>query len=108
MPPHPSLYLKRDVYDQAALKNGEYFDTEFTCAADYDFILRVLSEYCVEPAYLKKVLVKMCVGGISNRSLGHIITKSKEDWRVIRRNGIGGLHTLLWKNVSKARQFFAA
>ncbi len=106
MPPHPTLYLKRGIYEQARMDNGEYFDTSFTCAADYDFMLRVLAGCGVEPAYLRMVLVKMRVGGISNRSLGHIITKSKEDWRVIRRNGVGGLHTLAWKNLGKVRQFF--
>lgn len=106
MPPHPTLYLKRDVYERACMENGEYFDTSFSCAADYDFMTRILSKYEVEPAYLRMVLVKMRVGGISNRSLGNILQKSKEDWRVIQRNHIGGLHTLLWKNLGKVGQFF--
>jgi glycosyltransferase len=106
MPPHPTLYLKRDVYDVARLKNGDYFDTSFTCAADYDFMMRIFSRYAVEPAYLKMVLVKMRVGGVSNRSLKHIIRKSQEDWTVIRRNKIGHIHTLIWKNLGKVRQFF--
>jgi glycosyltransferase len=59
----------------------------------------------VEPVYLKMVLVKMRVGGVSNRSLAHIITKSKEDWHAIRRYRIGHIHTLLWKNISKLGQF---
>ncbi|QBG45971.1 glycosyltransferase [Verrucomicrobia bacterium S94] len=106
MPPHPSLYLKREIYEQARLPNGEYFDTSYTCAADYDFMMRILGKYEVEPAYLRMVLVQMRVGGISNRSLKHIMTKSKEDWRVIRENKIGGPHTLAWKNLSKLQQFF--
>ncbi len=106
MPPHPTLYLRREVYERAMLDNGEYFDTSFSCAADYDFMMRILSKYEVEPAYLRMMLVKMRVGGISNRSLGHIIQKMKEDWQVIRRHKIGGGHTLAWKNLSKLRQFF--
>ncbi|MDF7806292.1 glycosyltransferase family 2 protein [Pontiellaceae bacterium B12219] len=105
MPPHPSLYLKRDIYECAKLENGEYFDTSFSCAADYDFMTRILGMYEVEPAYLKTVLVKMRVGGVSNRSLKHIIHKSREDWEIIRRNKIGGIHTLAWKNLSKLKQF---
>ena len=106
MPPHPTLYLKREVYERVRRENGEYFDTSFRCAADYDFMTRILAQYQVEPAYLRMVLVKMRVGGISNRSLGHILRKSKEDWRVIRQNRIGGLHTLVWKNLGKVGQFF--
>ena len=106
MPPHPSLYLKREVYERAALSPGTYFDTTFSCAADYDFMMRILSKYGVAPAYLEKVLVKMQIGGTSNRSLKHIIQKSREDWQVIRRNRIGSVHTLVGKNFGKLGQFF--
>jgi len=105
MPPHPTLYLRREIYEQAKLPNGEFFDTKYSCAADYDFMMRILGKYEIEPAYLMMVLVKMRVGGISNRSLKHIMTKSREDWDVIRRNRIGHFHTLAWKNLSKVLQF---
>ncbi len=105
MPPHPTFYLRREIYERAKLPNGEYFDTKYSCAADYDFMMRVLGKYNVEPAYLMMVLVKMRVGGISNRSLKHILTKSREDWDVIRRNRIGHIHTLVWKNLGKVMQF---
>ncbi|MBT8038316.1 MAG: glycosyltransferase [Verrucomicrobiae bacterium] len=105
MPPHPALYLKRDVYDRAMMENGEYFDSSFRCAADYDLMMRVLSKLNVCPEYLPEVLVKMRMGGVSNRSLRHIIRKSREDWRAIRRNKIGHFHTLLGKNFGKLSQF---
>jgi glycosyltransferase len=106
MPPHPALYLKKEIFEQAKGANGEYFDTSLSCAADYDFMLRIFSRDNVEPAYLKMVLIKMRVGGVSNRSLKHILQKSREDWVVIRRNHIGHIHTLIWKNLSKVGQFF--
>jgi len=106
MPPHPTLYLKREIYERAKLENGEYFDTSYSCAADYDFMMRILLKHEIEPAYLRMVLVKMRVGGVSNRSLKHIIRKSREDWQVIRRNRIGGIHTLAGKNFGKIGQFF--
>ncbi len=105
MPPHPSFFLKRDVYDRVRLENGDYFDTSYACAADYDFMVRSLFRYNIEPVHLEKVLVCMRVGGISNRSLKHIIQKSREDWRVIRSNRIGGIHTLVGKNIGKLGQF---
>ncbi len=106
MPPHPALYVSREVYERTKLADGKYFDSSYTCSADYDFMMRMLSKYEVEPAYLRMMIVKMRVGGISNRSLGHILTKMREDWQVIRRNRIGGMHTLAWKNLRKIGQFF--
>lgn len=105
MPPHPTLFVRRSIFEQTRLENGNYFDTTYTCAADYDFMMRIFGTYGIEPAYLRMVLVKMRVGGISNRSLRHILKKSMEDWHAIRHNGIGHVHTLLWKNLSKLKQF---
>jgi glycosyltransferase len=52
-----------------------------------------------------RVLQQRRVGGESNRSLGRIPRKSREDYRAIRRNGVGGFDTLAMKNLSKLRQF---
>jgi len=100
MPPHPTLYLRRSVYE----KYGN-FNIEYSIAADYDHILRVFSKPNFKAIYIPRVLVKMRVGGLSNRSLRNIIHKSKEDYLVLRRNQMGGVGALLWKNLSKCSQF---
>jgi glycosyltransferase len=101
MPPHPTLYVRRGLYAQHGL-----FDTTFRIAADYDFTLRLLSREGIGVRYIPEVLVKMRVGGASNRSLRNILLKSHEDLRALRRNQVGGLGTLTWKNLSKLPQFF--
>jgi glycosyltransferase len=106
MPPHPTLYVRREIYERAKLPNGEYFDTSMTCAADYDFMMRILKNLKISVSYLPKVLIKMRVGGISNKSIRHLIRKSREDLIAIRRNNIGGLGTLAAKNLRKLPQFF--
>ena len=100
MPPHPTLYVRRHVYEQHGL-----FDTSFRIAADYDFILRTLGKAGLGVRYIPEVLVKMRVGGASNRSLRNILRKSSEDLRALRRNGVGGVGALMWKNLSKLPQF---
>ena len=106
MPPHTALYITRDVYEKVRLANGQYFDTSFTIAADYDFMMRILVKLKICPAYLPRVLVKMRVGGASNRNIRNLFWKSREDYRAIRRNNIGGFGTLLAKNFRKLPQFF--
>lgn len=100
MPPHPTLYLRRSVFDRIGV-----YDTRYRIAADYDFVLRYFSETRAQPVYLPQVLVKMRVGGESNRSLGRVIRKSREDYAALRQNQIGGIGTLLRKNASKLGQF---
>ena len=100
MPPHPTLYVRRSLYAQHGL-----FDTSFRIAADYDFTLRLFCRADIGVHYIPEVLVKMRVGGASNRSLRNILLKSREDLRALRRNRVGGVGALLWKNLSKLPQF---
>ena len=51
------------------------------------------------------MLYKMRLGGESNRDLVRLKRKSLEDFRAIRRNGVGGPMTLVAKNLSKLGQF---
>ncbi len=101
MPPHPTLYVKREWFNRI----GSY-NSQMKIAADYDFILRLFSKPNLETIYLPQCLVKMRVGGASNRSIKNIIIKMKEDYQAIKNNRIGGLTTLLVKNASKVGQFF--
>lgn len=100
MPPHPTFYVRRSVYEQMGA-----FDASFRVAADYDCMLRFLWQGELVCRYVPEVLVKMRVGGASNRSIGNILRKSAEDYRAIRRNRVGGFYTLIWKNLSKLPQF---
>lgn len=101
MPPHPALFLRRGVIERL----GGY-DTSFRIAADYDAILRYFGDEDVRVSYLPGVMVKMRLGGESNRSLERIIRKSREDYRALRRNNIGGASALFLKNMQKIPQFF--
>jgi len=101
MPPHPTLYLRRHVFDTHGL-----YDTNFQISADYDAVLRYLAHGKISLAYIPDVLVKMRVGGESNRSLERIMQKSREDLKAIRRNGVGGIDVLTQKNLRKLVQFF--
>jgi len=101
MPAHPTLYLRREVY-----RDHGSFDTSFRIAADYDFMLRILRPGTLQLRHVPEVLVKMRVGGASNRSLRNLWRKSCEDLRALRINHVGGVGTLVCKNLSKVRQFF--
>ena len=101
MPPHPTLYLRRSVIERW----GGY-NTRYQIAADYDAILRYFGQGKIRAAYIPHVLVKMRVGGESNKSLAKIWLKTREDYAALRSNGVGGLGALICKNVRKLGQFF--
>lgn len=101
MPPHPTFYVKREIYEKYGM-----FDTSFEIAADYDSILRFLGKHQISTAYIHGVLVKMRLGGVSNRDLKSILRKSGEDYRALKKNDIGGHRVVFMKNISKVAQFF--
>ncbi len=100
MPPHPSLYVRRDVM----LATGP-FDIALRIAADYKFILQLFQQP-LRFVYVPGVVVRMRTGGASNRSLKAILRKSREDRDALQATGIAPLRALLIKNLSKVPQFF--
>lgn len=104
MPPHPTLYVRAKYYREIG-----GFDTSYQISADYNSILQLFRLPGFNSQYLPEVLVKMRLGGISNRSLGNIVIKSKEDYKALRMSNFGLLNScraLLLKNITKLKQFF--
>jgi glycosyltransferase len=101
MPPHPTFYLKRKHYVSLG-----GFNLKFSIAADYDSMLRYCWKNKINAGYIPEVLIKMRVGGESNRSLLNIFKKTREDRVAMIENGIRPMRGLLYKNLSKIQQFF--
>lgn len=100
MPPHPTVYVRREVYQQV----GEY-DDWFRISADYDMMLRIFSAG-YKTQYLPEVIVCMETGGASNKNTKARLTKTQEDYLVLKKNHIGaGLLTVACKQLRKLRQF---
>lgn len=83
MPAHPSLFIKSDIY-----KSKGSFNIDYRIAADYDFILRIFKGSDYKFYYLPETIIKMRVGGASNRSFKNLMLKTREDYRVAKNNRI--------------------
>lgn len=86
MPGHPTLYLKKSVYDKYGL-----YKTDYRISADYEFMIRILKNKKVKLSYLPEVLIYMSHGGTSTNSLGAYLAGMKEghraasrEWRAVR------------------------
>lgn len=101
MPPHPTFYVRKNVYDTY----GKY-RTDMPSASDYEFMLRVIHVKQIKLKYLPKVLVLMREGGVSNRSVKHRIDANRDDRRAWEVNGVRPrFYTLYLKPLSKLIQF---
>ncbi len=83
MPGHPTLYLRRSVYE-----NFGYYRTDYRISADYEFMIRILKDGKVRLSYLPEVLIRMSHGGTSTNSLGAYLAGMKEGHRALKENGI--------------------
>ena len=83
MPGHPSLYLKRQVYEKYGLYN-----TSYKCSADYEFMIRMLKDNAVKLEYIPEVLIQMYYGGTSTGSAGSYITSVREGVRALKSNHV--------------------
>lgn len=101
MPPHPTLYVKRELFD----KYG-YYNLDLRISADYELMLRYFYKHRITSTYLPQVLVKMRVGGISNVSLKSRLEANQEDRKAWAMNDLKpGIFTLFAKPLSKIFQF---
>lgn len=82
MPPHPTFFVKREVY----LENG-LFNLNVGTSADYELMLRFMHVRGLKSAYIDQVLVKMRAGGASNESFAARWKANRNDRRAWEING---------------------
>lgn len=82
LPGHPTLYLKREIYE----KYGKY-NTDYKISADYEFMTRFLKDEGNRLAYVPEVLVAMYYGGTSTSGVGSYVKSLMEGHRALKSNG---------------------
>jgi glycosyltransferase involved in cell wall biosynthesis len=101
MPPHPTFFVRKKVYEQAGL-----FNTSLRSAADYEMMLRILVKHHMKAGYIPEFLVKMRTGGVSNASVKNRFRANREDREAWRINGLKPyFFTLYLKPLRKITQF---
>lgn len=101
MPPHPTFYAKRRLFEDLGAYN-----TSFKISADYELMLRFVHGNNISIKYIPEVLVKMRVGGKSNSSIINRAKANLEDRRAWQVNHLKpNFFTLYQKPLSKLIQF---
>ena len=82
-PAHPTLYLKKEVYEKIGMYNLEY-----PICADYDFMIKMLKDKSIKLTYINEVLVHMRIGGTSTDGLKGYYKNLKEAHKVLVNNNM--------------------
>jgi glycosyltransferase involved in cell wall biosynthesis len=83
MPPHPTFYCKRDLFE----KYG-FYRLEYGSAGDYELMVRFMHKWKVRSLHLNNVMVKMQVGGVSNSNLINRVKAWWFDLKAMRENNV--------------------
>lgn len=101
MIPHPTLFVRKSVYNKCGL-----FNTSLKLAADYEFILRILKVYKINIKYIPQTFVRMYSGGASGNSLRQRIKGWQEAKKAWKMNKLGVPRLFILRRViSKLSQF---
>ena len=83
VPAHPSLYVKKRVYEKAGL-----FNTFYKLASDYDLMIRFFKIYNFRSLYLDHYLVKMRLGGATSKNLLNRLKQNIEIYTIWKNNNL--------------------
>ncbi len=83
LPGHPTLFLKRGIYDKYGL-----YDPDYKISADYEFMIRFLKDKENRLAYLPETIIRMYYGGTSTSSSVSYLTSLREGHKALKANGI--------------------
>lgn len=102
-PAHPTFYVRRNVYERLGA-----FDLQYKIAADVELMMRFMEVHRIETRYIPEVLVRMRIGGMSNRSWSNVLTQNLEILRALKRHGLEPalIPFLTGKLFSRSKQFF--
>jgi len=100
-PAHPTFFVKKKLYDTHGA-----FDESFKIAADFELMLRFIQKHQIKSAYLNEPMVRMRLGGESNKSLSNMYKGNKDCIKAFQKNGlsVSGLYPIK-RLVPKLKQF---
>ena len=102
VPPHPTLYLRSHVFHQAGT-----FDLQYKLAADYEFMLRIFKKHNFKSLHIQRLIVRMRLGGATNKNLINILNGNKDILRSWKNNGLKAPIALMpLRIIKRLRQFF--
>lgn len=82
MPAHPSVYVRRDVFEKFG-----YYKLGYKISADFEWMTRSFCRGGIKARYLPRCIVTMRLGGKSTAGLKAMLELNRENVRANRENG---------------------
>lgn len=83
MPAHPSLYVRKEIYDKVGL-----YKLDYKIGADFEMVVRMFHVHKIKAHYINMDFVTMRNGGASTSGVQSHKLLLQEDARACRENGL--------------------
>ncbi len=83
MPPHPTIFIKRKIFEQYGL-----YKTDYRIAADFELVVRFFCINKISYHYIDLDMIKMRLGGKSTKSLMSNLILNKECIKACKDNNV--------------------
>lgn len=101
-PPHPSTFIRKEIYSQFGLYN-----TKYKIAGDFDFFLRILFLNKIKINKINQSFVLMKVGGESTKSISNHNQSTKEILDSFKTNNLNNYFLIVMMRIPlKIIQYF--
>jgi len=104
MPAHPTFFVRKSVYQQHGL-----FNLNYRIAADVEMLFRLLEVKQINTVYLPETIIKMRLGGTTNKSLKNIQKQNQEVLMILDAyyDRISRIHFFVSKILNRCQQFLS-
>ena len=104
VPPHPTVFLKKKIYDTHG-----YFNLKYSIASDFDMLVKLFQIKNIRIKYFPNVTVHMRNGGKSNSSFSNIIKQNKEILSILKKYKIphNNIIFFIMKIINRATQYLS-
>lgn len=82
-PPHPSLYMRRELFEHYGLYTEKYL-----ICGDFEMFVRLMLVNNIKGCYLPIDMVTMTTGGLSTRLYHRLITNNREKYQVLKEKSM--------------------
>ena len=101
-PAHPTLYLKKEVYDKVGM-----FNLKYRIVADYDFMIRMMLDKTIKLEYIDEYLIYMRIGGTSTDGIKGYKKNLKESHQALVANNVKHPYLVdFYRIIKTLRQMF--
>lgn len=104
MPAHPTFFVRKSVYQRYGM-----FKLNYRIAADVEMLFRLLEVKRINTIYLPKVIIKMRLGGTTNKNFKNIKLQNQEVLMMLDAfyGRVSRLRFYFFKMLNRFHQFLA-